>query len=128
MKDWQNRSFIHRDGNSKCIKISKSHSVGFDVFIFKLKFITLFRYKKSNKSWQNGSMWWETLSIKDKIISKNHGLRKLFAIKAYRNKSWCHGVNTFGLDIFSLPLRFYKYYDEVEESDITCIQVSKNSL
>lgn len=121
MDNYRNRKLLHYDGNDSCIKLSKSYSLGFDTFIFKIKFSTLFKYKKGNKSWQNGSFWWSTLSFKDKIFNRNHGLIKLFNCNFYYSTHPYHGVNTYNINICILPIRIHKYFDAKEDN---CSNVS----
>ena len=120
MKNWENRKLIHWDGNDRCIKLSKSLSLGFDTFIFYITFSTLFQSPKKGKL-AKGSMYWETLSFKDKLFNSNHGLIKLFKCNYYYSESPYHGVNTWFLKICFLPFVLHKYYDE-KEFECDCVE------
>lgn len=124
MNNWEHRKLIHLDGNDKCLKISKQFSLAFDIFIFKISFSNLFKKPGVGSIPLGGSMYWKTLSLKDKLLNKNHGLIKLFCCNYYYSEAPYHGVNTWSLNIGFLPFRLHKYYDakESNSSNSCCSQ------
>lgn len=111
MNNWRNRKRIHWDGNDKCIRLTENYSIGFDTYAFEIFFSNLFRYKKDNQSWQNGSLWWKTLSFNKKILDKHYGLRKFLTLHYGHYKHPYHGVNNIDIRISFIPVTMKHYFD-----------------
>jgi hypothetical protein len=107
MKNWRQRKVFHRDGNQACIKLSKSYSLAFDTYLFKLFFNTLFNKK-------NGSLFWKTLSLKKKLFDKNYGLGKFFTWYYSFEKRPYHGINYLAIQLSFINLYVNHYFDEKE--------------
>jgi hypothetical protein len=107
MKNWRQRKVFHRDGNKVCIKLSKSYSLAFDTYLFKLFFNTLFDKK-------NGSLFWKTLSLKEKLFDKHYGLGKFLTWHYSFEKCPYHGINYIAIKISFINLYVNHYFDEKE--------------
>ena len=118
MDNWKTRKLFHNDGNQKCIRLSKRYSIAFDVFSFKIFFNTLFG--------KRGSLWWKTLSFKEKLFNKQYGLAKFFRLKYGYEVRPYHGINWWYLKISFLPLSLNYYFDKKEDDfTVECSQKIK---
>lgn len=119
-ENYAERKLFHYDYGERCIRITKNISLGFSPRDFKRVFRKIIGYKAKGQllyGCQKGSLFWQNLSLKEKILDKNYGLRAFFQAYHFKESYPTKGKDVSSFHLGALNLYVNKYYNIINNNE-----------